>query len=650
MACWGRDYKGQSTVPTTLQAPGNTAFGQITAGNAHACQVRRDGSLACWGDNAEGKANAPAGTFTQVVAGDSHSCAIGSDGKVTCWGAGQQGTFGSPMPIGSLGWGCRGCPPEPVNTFTSLALLQSGISCGLKTDGSGQCWHPVMGSTDTLPGPFRSLTGSGMQLCTISDGGAGQCWTPGNAPQSLPGDWQVLQPGLDHQCGLKVDGSIECMGDSSSGQLTDTPPATDKFRALSVGWNHACAIRTNGQLACWGSNVNGQTAAPTGTFVQVAAGNTFTCAIRSDGVRLCWGADNHGQAPFLQLTPASATLAGGLVGSAHAGVQFTLIDGAGPYPLAAPAAFAVVDGALPPGMALSAGGLLSGTPTAVGDYSFTVEGEDANGFVGRREYLLPVVIPDNSLPVIGYTLAPPTPDGNNGWYRSNVGVSWSVSDAESTISSKTGCTPSTLSTDTLGAITPAAPPAPAARQQDHAHPQARCHRADDCSGGHDGGEPQRLVSRQCRRGLHLQRRHLRHRQLPGHPDPGHRRHGSEQHRRHRAGQRRQHQRAEQRGDGEDRPHRADDQRRRHQRREPQRLVSRQCRRGLHLRRCALRRGQLPGQPDPDRRRHGSEQHRRHRAGQRRQHQRAQQRGDGEDRPHRADAGTHGQPGQHPGRR
>ena len=157
-------------------------------------------------------------------------------------------------------------------------------------------------------------------------------------------------------------------------------------------------------------------------------------------------ADNHGQAPFLQLTPVP----GGVVGSAYTHT-ILLVDDAGPYAAASPKGFAVVDGALPPGMALSAGGLLSGTPTAVGDYSFTVEGEDANGFVGRREYLLPVVIPDNSPPVIGYTLAPPTPDGNNGWYRSNVGVSWSVSDAESAISSKTGCTPSTLSTDTLGA-------------------------------------------------------------------------------------------------------------------------------------------------------------------------------------------------------
>ena len=634
VACWGDNSTGQTAVPAALQAPGNTGFGQIAAGNAHACQVRRDGSLACWGDNALGQTAAPAGTFTQVVAGESHSCALTADSRVTCWGGGILLPFGS---------------GDAADRFSSVVALQSVESCGLKLDGSMKCWHPF--HTRTAAGPFRNLGGNGSRVCAIAPYSTGRCWGTDTAPGApIPGNWQVLQPGLDHQCGLKVDGSIECSGDSSSGQLDGAPPATDKFRALSVGWNHACAIRTNGQLACWGSNVNGQTAAPAGTFVQVAAGNTFTCAIRSDGVRLCWGADNHGQAPFLQLTPASATLAGGLVGSAHAGVQFTLIDGAGPYPLAAPAAFAVVDGALPPGMALSAGGLLSGTPTAVGDYIFTVEGEDANGFVGRRGYLLPVIA-DNSPPVIGYTLAPPTPDGNNGWYRSNVGVSWSVSDAESAISSKTGCTPSTLSTDTLGAsytcsatsaggsaskTTPtlkrdATAPTIAAAATTAANPNgwyrgnvAVAFTCNDATSGIANCPANQTLTGE---GTAVSSTAATVQDNAGNT------------------------------------------------RAPSNVVTVKIDRTAPTISAAAAtaanaigwfRGNVavaftcsdalsglancPGQPDPDHRRRDGEQHRRHRAGQRRQHQRAQQRGDGEDRPHRADAGTHGQPGQHPGRR
>ena len=40
--------------------------------------------------------------------------------------------------------------------------------------------------------------------------------------------------------------------------------------------------------------------------------------------------------------------------------------------------------------------------------------------------------------------------GNNGWYRSNVGLTWSVVDAESAIVSQTGCEPATVNADTAG--------------------------------------------------------------------------------------------------------------------------------------------------------------------------------------------------------
>ena len=40
--------------------------------------------------------------------------------------------------------------------------------------------------------------------------------------------------------------------------------------------------------------------------------------------------------------------------------------------------------------------------------------------------------------------------GNNGWYVSNVIVSWTVTDAESAIASQTGCDPVTINTDTSG--------------------------------------------------------------------------------------------------------------------------------------------------------------------------------------------------------
>jgi len=57
-------------------------------------------------------------------------------------------------------------------------------------------------------------------------------------------------------------------------------------------------------------------------------------------------------------------------------------------------------------------------------------------------------IVDPSAPVIGHTLNPATPDGNNGWYKSNVSLTWNVTENESPNSlQKTGCVDQNITAD-----------------------------------------------------------------------------------------------------------------------------------------------------------------------------------------------------------
>ncbi|MGE0127439.1 MAG: putative Ig domain-containing protein [Blastocatellales bacterium] len=57
----------------------------------------------------------------------------------------------------------------------------------------------------------------------------------------------------------------------------------------------------------------------------------------------------------------------------------------------APVAFSVSAGALPPGLSLNTTtGALTGTPTQVGQFSFTIKATDANGCAGVQPYLLPI--------------------------------------------------------------------------------------------------------------------------------------------------------------------------------------------------------------------------------------------------------------------
>ena len=97
MACWGNDGYGQAT-------PSRGEFASISAGYAHTCGVRANGSLACWGeDEYFGRATPPSGKFTSVSTGGFHTCAVKTNGLVVCWGDGSYGKASSRAPEFTVG-------------------------------------------------------------------------------------------------------------------------------------------------------------------------------------------------------------------------------------------------------------------------------------------------------------------------------------------------------------------------------------------------------------------------------------------------------------------------------------------------------------------------------------------------------------------
>ena len=76
-----------------------------------------------------------------------------------------------------------------------------------------------------------------------------------------------------------------------------------------------------------------------------------------------------------------ATLPAATVGAPYS-VTITASGGTAPY------TFAVTAGALPPGLGLSTGGALAGTPTASGSFAFSVAATDVTGCVGTAPYTL----------------------------------------------------------------------------------------------------------------------------------------------------------------------------------------------------------------------------------------------------------------------
>src|SRR5205085_528802 len=100
--------------------------------------------------------------------------------------------------------------------------------------------------------------------------------------------------------------------------------------------------------------------------------------------------------PTITLSPA--TLPTATVGRAYSKTNIAS-GGTAPY------TFAVTSGFYPPGLILSTGGVLSGTPTRSGNYIFTIRATDLYGCTGTNRYTLAVNCP--AITISPATLPPP---------------------------------------------------------------------------------------------------------------------------------------------------------------------------------------------------------------------------------------------------
>lgn len=320
--CWGDDVQGQTgtggvdggflRTPTAVSGLADAV--QLAAGGKHACVVRQDGKVSCWGLNLDGqlgngqtnaRATSPVdvGNLTDAVtvsAGSNFTCAIRATGAVVCWGAGLSGQLGS-------GTNTTRPSPGPVTNLNDAQALATGEShaCAVRSGGRVVCW---------------------------GDGVNGQLGTGTTAPSNVP----VIVPGLDGivhiaaggrtTCALRSSGQVYCWGANDRGQLGSGVANTlanpspvlvtgiDDALAIAVGTNHACAARKSGGVACWGAGGAGQlgdgtvkadaaTATPSPVTVQglatgatgVGAGGEHTCATLKSGSIACWGSNLRGQ-------------------------------------------------------------------------------------------------------------------------------------------------------------------------------------------------------------------------------------------------------------------------------------------------------------------------------------------------------------------
>jgi alpha-tubulin suppressor-like RCC1 family protein len=300
----------------------------IGAGAAHACAVRADGSVWCWGDNSAGElgnnttalspvavqvqttAGQPLTGIVEVRGGDDHTCARDAAGQIWCWGENNDAELGdattvtrgraAPVLVAAMG--------APFSGAVALAIGED-TSCVRRANDEIWCW----GENDTAELGDGTLTNRGSPL--------------------LLGTFTTVAMGMAHVCRLHRDTGISCSGENrhavfgngtgegnrSSTHSTPIPvlaspggaPFIGAVDIAAAGGSAGCALMQDTGVYCWGDGQYGQVGTgrpervpaavrdadgtPLTGIDRLVAGYPHVCARRQSGEWVCWGRNSEGE-------------------------------------------------------------------------------------------------------------------------------------------------------------------------------------------------------------------------------------------------------------------------------------------------------------------------------------------------------------------
>ncbi len=280
-------------LPVVNLGTGRTAK-VIAAGNHHTCAILDNSSVKCWGYNWAGQlglgdtttrgrytnemgdalptVNLGTGrTATQIVIGELHTCAILDNGSVKCWGPNAEGQLGlGDTATRGDGPGEMGDSLAAVNLGTGRTALSIAAgwnhTCVLLDNSRMKCWgnnqYGRLGQGDTNHrGDAAGEMGDSLPLIDLGTGRT----------------VLMVGAGINHSCALLDNYTAKCWGGNSNGEngLGDVVNRGDNanemgdslsainigtgrsFRTLSTGFATICARLDDGRSKCWGYNAFG---------------------------------------------------------------------------------------------------------------------------------------------------------------------------------------------------------------------------------------------------------------------------------------------------------------------------------------------------------------------------------------------------------
>ena len=341
-------------APVAAQAgePLPLHYSAVSAGEAHTCAVRANGTVWCWGFNGHGQlgngttesASIPVqvsglSNVVSVSAGSQHTCALRSDGTVWCWGYNVAGELGDGSVL------IKRAPVQVVGLASAVEIAAgTAFSCAVTAGGTLKCWGGDLknGGTNLSPttvdlgGPVSHVDARGSDVCAATQAGLVYCWGQTSGPpltgsnaspysaatsprlvEGLPAVKDV-QVGSNMRCAIDLQSRAWCWGWNMDAILlfpvpnitAQTPMLMTGFgtvRSIDTTTHHVCAITTDASVKCMGRNGYGEVGnnsnAPVlspvsidvgGDAVEVTRGGFRTCATLTSGRLKCWGSAKTG--------------------------------------------------------------------------------------------------------------------------------------------------------------------------------------------------------------------------------------------------------------------------------------------------------------------------------------------------------------------
>lgn len=284
--CWGDNGGGQLGIGSTEDQHSPSQVGSdpwlsVAAGGAETCGVRTDHTMWCWGTGPLGRGErydtstipvriGVGAAWKTVSVGDRYACATRVDDTLWCWGNDYDGQLG-------LGKGVHAWNPRQVGPDADWAQVRASIfstTCGIKTNGSDWCWGVYFSKRENYREQYtpRQLNDAVWTSISVFSGvqadGSLWRWLRGYVVKRYTDDtWTSVLERDGTICGIQTDDTLRCRGDGAHGNLGHGTHDQRHFIQITQATN-------------W-SRVDG--------------GHQFGVGLRSDGTLWARGLNNHGQ-------------------------------------------------------------------------------------------------------------------------------------------------------------------------------------------------------------------------------------------------------------------------------------------------------------------------------------------------------------------